>query len=217
GPDTFQVCRLLHHLFDLVFVETVGIGQSEVDVRWLADRMYLVLQPLGGDEIQMLKAGIMEVPDAIVVNKCDEAKAARRLLASLTTSLPLSRPFGDGPPAVLQTSGTSRGRPTASATRRRTSSVAGRGSNGVEPGSACSRSRWAGRRTSSPAPAASTRPRSASLPRCARRWPFDARRAHGATLPTVKQTAAKAPYKPRHHLRIVTAASLFDGHDASIN
>ncbi|HXU74605.1 MAG TPA: protein kinase [Polyangia bacterium] len=106
GPDTFQVCRLLHHLFDLVFVETVGIGQSEVDVRWLADRMYLVLQPLGGDEIQMLKAGIMEVPDAIVVNKCDEAKAARRLLASLTTSLPLSRPFGDGPPAVLQTSGT---------------------------------------------------------------------------------------------------------------
>lgn len=104
GPDTFQVCRLLHHLFDVVFVETVGIGQSEIDVRWLADRMYLVLQPLGGDDIQMLKAGIMEVPDAIVVNKCDEAKAARRLVASLTTALPLSRPFGDGPPPLLRTS-----------------------------------------------------------------------------------------------------------------
>jgi LAO/AO transport system kinase len=106
GPDTFQVCRLLHHLFDVVFVETVGIGQSEIDVRWLSDRMYLVLQPLGGDEIQMLKAGIMEVPDAVVVNKCDEEKAARRLVASLTSALPLSRPFGDEPPALLRTSAT---------------------------------------------------------------------------------------------------------------
>lgn len=104
GPDTFSVCRLLHHLFDVVFVETVGIGQSEIDVRWLADRMYLVMQPLGGDEVQMLKAGILEVPDAIVVNKCDEKQAARRLVAALGSSLPLSRPFGDGPPAVLRTS-----------------------------------------------------------------------------------------------------------------
>lgn len=105
GPDTFQVCRLLHHLFDVVFVETVGIGQSEIDVRWLSDRMYLVLQPLGGDEIQMLKAGIIEVPDAIVVNKCDEERAARRLVASLTSALPLSRPFGDDAPGLLRTSG----------------------------------------------------------------------------------------------------------------
>ena len=104
GPDTFQVCRLLHHLFDLVFVETVGIGQSELDVRWLADRLYLVMQPLGGDEVQMLKAGILEVPDAIVVNKCDEQQAARKLVAALRSSLPLSRPFGEGPPAVLCTS-----------------------------------------------------------------------------------------------------------------
>ncbi len=104
GPDTFQVCRLLHHLFDLVFVETVGIGQSEVDVRGLADRMYLVLQPLGGDEVQLFKAGVMEVPDAIVVSKCDEEKLARRLVASLTSALPLSRPFGAGPPPVFRTS-----------------------------------------------------------------------------------------------------------------
>jgi len=105
GPDTFQVCRLLHHLFDVVFVETVGIGQSEIDVRWLSDRMYLVLQPLGGDEIQLLKAGIMEVPDAVVVNKCDEERAARRLVASLTSALPLSRPFGDDAPSIFRTSG----------------------------------------------------------------------------------------------------------------
>lgn len=104
GPDTFQVCRALHHVFDIVIVETVGIGQSEVDVRWLCDRMYLVLQPLGGDEVQMLKAGIMEVPDVIVVNKCDEEVAARRLVVSLGSSLPLSRPFGAGPPPVMLTS-----------------------------------------------------------------------------------------------------------------
>jgi LAO/AO transport system kinase len=107
GPDTFSVCRLLHHLFDVVFVETVGIGQSEIDVRWLADRMYLVMQPLGGDEVQMLKAGVLEVPDAIVVNKCDEKQAARKLVAALTASLPISRPFGDGPPVVLKTSSVS--------------------------------------------------------------------------------------------------------------
>ena len=74
SPHTFQVCRLLHRLFDVVFVETVGIGQNEIDVRHLADRVYLVMQPLGGDEVQFLKAGIMEVPDEIVLNKCDEAE-----------------------------------------------------------------------------------------------------------------------------------------------
>ncbi|HQR81110.1 MAG TPA: GTP-binding protein, partial [Actinomycetota bacterium] len=60
APTTFQVSRLLKRLFDLVIVETVGIGQSELDIRYLADHVYLVLQPLGGDEIQFLKAGIIE-------------------------------------------------------------------------------------------------------------------------------------------------------------
>jgi len=104
GPRSFQVTRLLLCLFDYVFVETVGIGQSEIDVRWLCDRMLLVLQPLAGDEVQLLKAGVMEVPDVIVVNKCDEKAAARKLVAALSSSLPMSRPFGDGPPPVFQTS-----------------------------------------------------------------------------------------------------------------
>ena len=60
----FRSARLLARLFDCVLVETVGIGQSEADIRHLADRRYLVLQPLGGDEVQFLKAGIMEMPDA---------------------------------------------------------------------------------------------------------------------------------------------------------
>jgi LAO/AO transport system kinase len=56
---------------DVVFVETVGVGQAEVDVIDHADTVVLVLMPGSGDSIQALKAGIMEIPDVIVVNKAD--------------------------------------------------------------------------------------------------------------------------------------------------
>src|SRR4051794_10840690 len=56
---------------DDVFVETVGVGQAEVDVIDHADTIVLVLQPGSGDSIQALKAGVMEIPDVIVVNKAD--------------------------------------------------------------------------------------------------------------------------------------------------
>ncbi|MGI9183459.1 MAG: methylmalonyl Co-A mutase-associated GTPase MeaB [Solirubrobacteraceae bacterium] len=56
---------------DLVFVETVGVGQAEVDIIDHADTVVLVLQPGSGDSIQALKAGVMEIPDVIVVNKAD--------------------------------------------------------------------------------------------------------------------------------------------------
>jgi LAO/AO transport system kinase len=103
GPSTFQVCRPLACLYDFVFVETVGIGQSEADVRHLADRVYLVLSPLAGDEVQFLKAGIMEVPDAFVLNKCDEP-SAERSFHQLSGSLWLARPFDQEPVAIFRTS-----------------------------------------------------------------------------------------------------------------
>jgi LAO/AO transport system kinase len=56
---------------DDVFLETVGVGQAEVDVIDHADTVVLVLMPGSGDSIQALKAGIMEIPDVIVVNKAD--------------------------------------------------------------------------------------------------------------------------------------------------
>jgi LAO/AO transport system kinase len=56
---------------DDVFLETVGVGQAEVDIIDHADTVVLVLMPGGGDSIQALKAGIMEIPDIIVVNKAD--------------------------------------------------------------------------------------------------------------------------------------------------
>jgi LAO/AO transport system kinase len=103
APSTYQVCRLLGHLFDAVVVETVGIGQSELDIRHLADQVYLVLQPLGGDEIQYLKAGIVEIPDSFILNKDDEP-AAERCFHQLRSSLSLARPFVGGEPPIHRTS-----------------------------------------------------------------------------------------------------------------
>jgi len=61
--------------FDLVIVETVGVGQSEVDIAGLADKTILVLVPEAGDEIQHIKSGLMEVAQAFVVNKADREGA----------------------------------------------------------------------------------------------------------------------------------------------
>jgi LAO/AO transport system kinase len=60
---------------DLVFLETVGAGQSEVEIISIADTVVLVLMPGSGDSIQALKAGIMEIPDVITVNKRDHPAA----------------------------------------------------------------------------------------------------------------------------------------------
>jgi LAO/AO transport system kinase len=103
APTTYQVSRLLQCLFDVVIVETVGIGQSELDVRYLADHVYLVLQPLGGDEIQFLKAGIIEIPDSFVLNKCDDP-AANMSYYQLRSALSLARPFDDALPPIHRTS-----------------------------------------------------------------------------------------------------------------
>lgn len=103
APTTFQVSRLLKRLFDVVIVETVGIGQSELDIRYLADHVYLVLQPLGGDEIQFLKAGIIEIPDSFVLNKCDDPAAAQSYY-QLRSSLSLARPFDEDLPPIHRTS-----------------------------------------------------------------------------------------------------------------
>jgi LAO/AO transport system kinase len=60
---------------DVVFLETVGSGQSDVGVLSIADTVVLALQPGSGDSVQALKAGIMEIPDVIAVNKCDHPLA----------------------------------------------------------------------------------------------------------------------------------------------
>ena len=61
--------------FDLIIVETVGVGQSEIEIAGLADTTVVVLMPGSGDEIQTMKAGLMEIADIFVVNKADRPEA----------------------------------------------------------------------------------------------------------------------------------------------
>ena len=67
----------------MVVVETTGVGQSEIDIVHVADTVVLVIQPGSGDVLQFLKAGIMEIPDMLVVNKADHDELARRAVADL--------------------------------------------------------------------------------------------------------------------------------------
>ncbi len=75
---------------DVLLVETVGVGQSEVEVASVADTVVLVLMPGSGDSIQALKAGVMEIPDVIVINKCDHP-AAKAMRTDIRSILSLDR------------------------------------------------------------------------------------------------------------------------------
>jgi LAO/AO transport system kinase len=85
---------------DLVFLETVGTGQSEIEVIGVADTVVLALMPGSGDSVQALKAGIMEIPDVIVVNKKDHP-AAKTMLNEVRSILALDHDRDWRPPIVL--------------------------------------------------------------------------------------------------------------------
>jgi LAO/AO transport system kinase len=85
---------------DVVFLETVGAGQSEVEVIGIADTVVLVLMPGSGDSVQALKAGIMEIPDVIAINKMDHP-AAKTMLNEVRSILALDRDTEWRPPIVL--------------------------------------------------------------------------------------------------------------------
>jgi LAO/AO transport system kinase len=86
--------------FDVVLIETVGVGQSETVVAEISDVFCLLLAPAGGDELQGVKRGIMEAADLILVNKADGelATAARRTMADYAGALGLLRPRPQDPP-----------------------------------------------------------------------------------------------------------------------
>ena len=85
---------------EIVFLETVGAGQSEVEVIGIADTVVLVLMPGSGDSVQALKAGIMEIPDVIAINKMDHP-AAKTMLNEVRSILSLDRDRAWKPPIVL--------------------------------------------------------------------------------------------------------------------
>jgi LAO/AO transport system kinase len=85
---------------ELLFLETVGAGQSEVEVIGIADTVVLVLMPGSGDSVQALKAGIMEIPDVIAINKRDHP-AAKTMMNEVRSILSLDRERAWRPPIVL--------------------------------------------------------------------------------------------------------------------
>ena len=87
APPTREAAQALAAAFDIVVVETVGVGQSETDVADLCDTVAVVVQPGSGDVLQFLKAGIMEVPDVLVVTKADLEQIALRARRDLTAAL----------------------------------------------------------------------------------------------------------------------------------
>ena len=87
SAKTIEICDVLRSApFDYIFIETVGVGQSEVEIISLADTVVVTLVPEAGDEIQALKSGIMEIPDVFAVNKSDLGGAAQKTAAEIGRS-----------------------------------------------------------------------------------------------------------------------------------
>jgi LAO/AO transport system kinase len=84
---TREAAEALAPAFDAVVIETVGVGQSETDVEDVCDTVAVVVQPASGDVLQFLKAGIMEVPDLLVVTKADLGEVATRSRRDLGQAL----------------------------------------------------------------------------------------------------------------------------------
>jgi LAO/AO transport system kinase len=87
APATRAAAQALAAAFDVVVIETVGVGQSETEVAEAADTVAVIVQPGSGDALQFLKAGIMEVPDVLVVTKADLGVVATRAVRDLRSAL----------------------------------------------------------------------------------------------------------------------------------
>ncbi len=84
---TRAAAEALAAAFDVVVIETVGVGQAETEVADVADTVAVVVQPGSGDVLQFLKSGIMEIPDILVVTKADLGDLAMRTRRDLSASL----------------------------------------------------------------------------------------------------------------------------------
>jgi len=87
APATRAAAQALAAAFDVVVIETVGVGQSETEVAEAADTVAVVVQPGSGDALQFIKAGIMEIPDVLVVTKADLGQVALRAQRDLQAAL----------------------------------------------------------------------------------------------------------------------------------
>ena len=115
APATREAAAALATAFDVVVVETVGVGQSETDVAEVADTVAVVVQPASGDTLQFLKSGIMEIPDVLVVTKSDLGEVALRARRDLSAAL---RSVGDRETPVVAVSSLAPARASTSSSRR---------------------------------------------------------------------------------------------------
>jgi LAO/AO transport system kinase len=94
--------------FDLIIVETVGVGQSEVEIAGLADKTLVVLVPESGDEIQNIKSGLMEIAQAFVVNKADRegadtfANNLKKMIHQQVEDIPVFKTIADKNEGLMQ-------------------------------------------------------------------------------------------------------------------
>jgi len=106
SAEVWPIGLVMLAAFDVVMIETVGVGQREIDVSRMCDTTCFVAQPGSGDSVQFLKAGILEVPHVLVVNKEDMGAVARRTLSELSTALGRTHTDGNWEVPVLSASAT---------------------------------------------------------------------------------------------------------------
>ena len=83
----YQTAHILGAIYDIIIIETTGVGQNEADIRHIADTILLVIQPGSGDALQFIKAGIMEIPDIFVINKVDHPTSSDHTMHDLKHAL----------------------------------------------------------------------------------------------------------------------------------
>jgi LAO/AO transport system kinase len=102
APATRAAAVVLRAAFPWTLIETVGVGQSEIDIESVADCVVLVLQPESGDTLQFMKAGILEIPEVLVIHKWDLGAVAERMRRELEPILALSpRPLEAWKPPIV--------------------------------------------------------------------------------------------------------------------
>ncbi|MEP3430948.1 MAG: methylmalonyl Co-A mutase-associated GTPase MeaB [Roseibium sp.] len=109
SDHSVAVVTVLRAVYDIVIVETVGIGQSEGDLKQAVDTVVLCIQPGSGDSLQFMKAGIMELPDIVAVTKADMGASARRAASDVSGALSLSGSGDRQVPVCLVSSQTGEG------------------------------------------------------------------------------------------------------------
>jgi LAO/AO transport system kinase len=103
--QTRHCLTLFEAVYDVVLIETVGVGQSETEIDGVVDTVVFVVQPGSGDVLQYMKAGIMEIPHVLLINKGDQKKQAMKVLNDLKTAATFSSSgSGEWRPEVVMAS-----------------------------------------------------------------------------------------------------------------